>query len=264
MSEAEGVQPAAEGGEGQGAEGNGGLYDLSAVPEDMRSQVEPLFKQFDANVTKKFQEHADYRKGWEPYENLGLNEYDPEGLQQLLQFAEQNLTSEDALREFVMSTAQENGWSLDGEEPEGDPEEGEDDPVRSELDALKQQLSQITERDQAREQEQREQQIGEYITGEYDRLKGEVGELPDEEAQDWVDARAAMYASDPEKRDKAIETAYRDYFAMVANIEKGLLKRKGDQPQAPEQGGRPATGEEPNTDWDVAKKRAMAKWTQQV
>jgi hypothetical protein len=253
MSEAEGVQPAAEGGESQGAEGNGGLYDLSAVPEDLRSQVEPLFKQFDANVTKKFQEHADYRKGWEPYENLGLNEYDPEGLQQLLQFAEQNLTSEDALREFVTNTARENGWLDDGEP---DPEMGEDDPVQGELEDLRQQLSQITERDQAREQQQREQQIGEYITQEYERLKTEVGELPDEEAQDWVDARAAMYASDPEKRDKAIETAYRDYFAMIAKVETGLLKRKGDQPPAPEQGGRPGTGEPPNTDRKVARQRA--------
>jgi hypothetical protein len=103
-------------------------------------------------------------------------------------------------------------------------------------------LSQITERDQAREQQQREQQIGEYITQEYERLKTEVGELPDEKAQDWVDARAAMYASDPEQRDKAIETAYRDYFAMIATGREGLLKRKSDQPRHRNRGDGPGRG----------------------
>jgi hypothetical protein len=51
--------------EGQG--GGLGLYDLTTVPEHLRPVVEPLLKKVEANVTQRFQEHADFRKQWEPF-----------------------------------------------------------------------------------------------------------------------------------------------------------------------------------------------------
>lgn len=246
------AQPA----EGQGGEGgdDSGLYSeyLQAVPEDQRSLVEPALKGFAQNANKKFQEHADYRKQWEPFEGLGVNKMDPEYLGELMQFAETHLSSEEALQAFIAEQAQQLGLGAE----EYDETDQEDDPVQAELEELRQWRSQVEEREQTREQAQREQQANGFIDSELERLKTEVGELPNEKASDWVFSRAAALADDPETQGQAIETAYREYFDHIAQVEKGLLSRKGSQPAAPEQGGRPGTGTEPVTDFKQA--RAMA------
>src|SRR5436190_236250 len=81
----------AAGGEGgQGGEVGGGLYDLSSFDPAIREQVEPAFKQFDANVTKKFQDYSEQLKPWEPYKEMGLHEkYEPEFVQQSLEWMDQ-------------------------------------------------------------------------------------------------------------------------------------------------------------------------------
>src|SRR3954465_2872880 len=89
---APGAQPDAAGGEGQGqgaSTDNLGLHpDLSNVPEGIRSQVEALLKEYDGNVTWKFQEAAEYTKQCEPYQNLGINELEPDELSDLMAFRE--------------------------------------------------------------------------------------------------------------------------------------------------------------------------------
>src|SRR4051812_42386476 len=90
---AAGAQPGAEGADGQGQAGApdnpNGLYpDLSGVPESVRAQVESLLKEYDGNVTRKFQEAAEYRKQWEPYGELGITDVDPTELSDLMAFRE--------------------------------------------------------------------------------------------------------------------------------------------------------------------------------
>jgi hypothetical protein len=90
------TEPAAGGGEagGEGAAGNdqadsslGGLYDLGSVPEELRGYVEDVAKQIQGNVTRRFQEHADFRKTWEPFSQVeGLTDLPPDELQELVQF----------------------------------------------------------------------------------------------------------------------------------------------------------------------------------
>src|SRR5262245_33395237 len=75
--------------EGQGApEGTGGLYDLSSVPEDLRQFVEPHLKAIEGNVTKRFQDYSSKLDAWKPYDELGIQDVDPQQLSQLLAFAE--------------------------------------------------------------------------------------------------------------------------------------------------------------------------------
>jgi hypothetical protein len=47
---------------------------LDRLPEEMRGDVEPIFKEWDANVTKRFQEAAEFRKTMEPLSDLGLTD----------------------------------------------------------------------------------------------------------------------------------------------------------------------------------------------
>lgn len=56
---------------------------LEQVPEAFRPQVEPAFKEWDANVTKRFQE---VQQQIVPYRDI-ISEYDPESIQQAIQLA---------------------------------------------------------------------------------------------------------------------------------------------------------------------------------
>lgn len=76
-----GVNPTANGTEQQGVP----YADyLSRLPEGVRPLVEPMFKEWDAGVTKRFQElHSQYEP-WTPI----VSEYDPEGVQQAIMLAQ--------------------------------------------------------------------------------------------------------------------------------------------------------------------------------
>lgn len=58
---------------------------LAKLPESVRPLVDPIFKEWDGNVTKKFQEiHGTYEP-WKPVTELG---YQPQAVQQALMFAQ--------------------------------------------------------------------------------------------------------------------------------------------------------------------------------
>src|ERR1035437_4068795 len=56
--------------EGQGDQSNSSPYAeyLVRLPEEVRGDVEPVFRDWDAQTTRKFQDAAEYRKQWEPLE----------------------------------------------------------------------------------------------------------------------------------------------------------------------------------------------------
>src|SRR5215216_3395957 len=91
MSDASGSAAAVQtSGEPGGAEGTEqqpglGLYDLSGAPEELRPFLEQELKKYDGNVTKKFQEHADFRKRFEPYQDLDFGDVPADELGELLQ-----------------------------------------------------------------------------------------------------------------------------------------------------------------------------------
>src|SRR5690349_17553500 len=74
MGADDGTVPAeAPAGEGQGDEVNGGgLYDLASAPDDLRPFLEAELKKIEGNVSKRFQDHSQYRDQWSPYEELGV------------------------------------------------------------------------------------------------------------------------------------------------------------------------------------------------
>lgn len=139
------VQP-----EGQGQpDAQAGLYDLSTVPEEYRSHVERIAKDIDRNVNAKLQEAAEFRKSWEPYSSLGVNEVDPEGLAALMEFA-QAISDPDSARDAVLNLAKALELDL-ANTPDSEGEGEEPDPIqeiRAELDAIKQERAQTQEQAQ--------------------------------------------------------------------------------------------------------------------
>lgn len=108
-----------------GAEGEGGgeaqpglgLYDLSGAPEELRPYLEAELKKYDGNVTKKFQEHADFRKRYEPYQEVDFGDVPADELKELIEFR-QVLQDPEQFKEWLGAVSQEVGLGAGPSTPE--------------------------------------------------------------------------------------------------------------------------------------------------
>lgn len=246
----------------QGAEATDSGYSqyLDSVAPEIREQVEPLFKEFDGNVTKKFQEHAEYRKGWTPYEDLGVKDVPPETLQELLTFA-QMANDPEQFNSWLQNVATERG--LLGEQ--GDDDEldlGEDDSSKIE-ERLIEKVSELINPLQERFEKQDEKQMIDEATAEidsaFDSLLSEHKNLP-ENARDTVEALAYRYSEEPGLSAKeVIEKGFSDYQQLIGQAEKGLFAKKDGQPQTPEGPGAASMQDEKITSFGDPRLKAQAR-----
>jgi hypothetical protein len=206
----------------EGAAGNDqadsldGLYDLGSVPEELRRLRQDVAKQIQGNVTRRFQEHADFRKTWEPFSQVeGLTDLPPEELQELVQF-----------REIASDPAQFDDWlvgiaeamaeadpdrfqavfgrlgestGLFGDDGEDDGDEGGDGGDRPEslremfTEMLDERLGPIEQHVNHSSQESRVNAAREQIANELEQIAGEHKEQFGEELDD--DARTHIKRS---------------------------------------------------------------------
>ena len=248
--------------QGQGSESSG-LYDLSSIPEQFRPSVEPVFKQWESNVTKKFQEHADYRKSWEPYEQLGVNNVAPDQLETLLAF---NQLAEDPEQfdEWLHTTALERGLFEQqqqqqaqepmGEDPYGDPYAQPQQAQQFDPEMLQQMISEqvgpLYEQAQAQQQQQAVQSAAEEIQSQLDGLHEKHGDFPDE-----FICQLAMAYDTPD----GIERAFSDYQNVIAQTERGVVENKLSEPSVPESGGQPSVAPPETNSWEDARAAAIAR-----
>lgn len=268
---------AAEGAQGQGATQGEGLYNevLNAIPEQFREQVEPHLKKWDANVTKMRQEDVEFRQGWEPLSQIeGLRDIPPDALEQLVQF-HGVAQDEDAFADFLIREAEARGLidpeDDDGEDPDGDPGDGDvpeldfSDPQtfmqslsehlqESVSGMLDERLKPLEERFSAQDEEQRVTEANNAIGEALEGLKSEHGEFNEER----VLRLALGHAKDGVLGPDAIKAGFDELQAIVAESEQGMFARKAEQPQTPEQGGRPASTKERPTTFKGARDAALA------
>jgi hypothetical protein len=229
---ADDVQPA-DAGQGD-ATTDSGLYDLDSVAPEIRDAVAPHLKAIEGNVTKKFQEAADYRKQWSPYEEVGIKDVPPETLQELLAFAKMasDPTQSDQFNEWLKTAAEERG--LMGESvDDSDLEVGEMSPDKiQELIAEKvsEALKPIEERTQQQEQQRLEQEASQEITSQLEQIRKDNPDLP-EGAENAIVRLAYSYAD--EDKDP-IGKGFAEYQELIGMGEKGLFAKKAGQPQTPE------------------------------
>jgi len=181
--------------EGQGQEtgtaGNG-LYDeyLSKFSDEYRPVAEEVFKEWDANVTKKFQEYEPYKQ---------FTDYDPDVI-----FAGINLLSKVAEnpREVYEAMASAYGFGQDQEETPAQPqqESAVDQPDYAyQIEELRQMLAE-------QQQAQQENAAMEEFQGLLSGLKQQYGEYDDE----YVLAKIASGAEP--------EAAVQAYFNFVEQV----------------------------------------------
>lgn len=241
----------------QGAEAtDSGLYDLDSVAPEIREHLEPHLKAIEANATKKFQEAAEYRKGWAPYEELGIKDVPPETLQQLLQFAEM-ANDEDQFNGWLSTVATERGL-IPAETPD-DLELGEEDLSQENVQSLiaekvAEAIGPIQEHFQAQEKERLEAQANQEISQQLEQIRKDNPDLP-EQAEDLIVRLAYSYADDSED---PITKGFEDYKALIGQGEKSLFAEKSKQPATPEGPGAPSTADDAITSFNDPRLKAQA------
>jgi hypothetical protein len=255
------VQPA-DAGESQGdaTATDSGLYDLDSVAPDVRELLEPHIKAINGNVEKKFREAADERKGWQPYEELGLKDVQPDELKGLLEFAEmandpdqfgqwwQNAGKEMGL--FDKFSEQEND-DLDLESVDDFSQEGIEKLI---AEKVAEATSPIQEKFQAQEQERLEQEASQEITSQLEEIRKDHPDLP-KGAEDAIVRLAYSHADeDP----NPIQKGFEEYEQLIGQGEKALFTDKAEQPQTPEGPGAASTSPEKVTSFGDPRLKAMA------
>jgi hypothetical protein len=244
---------------GQGGESSG-LYDLSSIPEQLRPAVEPVFKQWEANVTKKFQDHAEYRKSWEPYEQLGVNNLDPSELQDLIAFNDLAGNPEQ-FDQWLYNAAMERGMIGEQQQQEAPQEDLYGDSYgevqqqqQFDPDMIQQmiadQVGPLYEQAQQQAQQQAVQQATEEIQSTLDGLHKEHGDFPDE-----VVCQLALAYDTPD----GLQRAFSDYQSLIAQTERGVVEQKLAQPSVPEVGGASNTQAPDINSWESARAAAIAR-----
>lgn len=244
--------------EGQGGTGTlDGLYDLSSAPDELRPHLESELKKIQGNIGRKLEEHASYRKQWEPFESIdGLHDVPGEELTELLQFREALTSDPASLEDWWTQFGQQMDW-LDGDdagEPEGG---GQDDPtkaiVEQVLDALRGEIEPLKQHISSQEQEKATAAESQRITEQLAELKEQHGDFD----QDAVLELAAHYLQQGDE--DAISRGFERYQQITGKAQGDLLERKEQQPGPGLSGGRPDTSPERITSFKDAGAAALAR-----
>lgn len=247
------VQPAP--GQGDAGGDSAGLYDLSTAPEELRPYLESELKKVEANVTRRFQEHADFRKKFEPLSELGVADIPAEELQELIQFR-QLASDPEQFSQWWESVGEHLGFFEQESPQEADADAGGNEPdmaasiAAQVMEQLEGRLAPLEDSFRSQEQEQRLQQATDEIASELEALKTQHGDFDD----DAVCQLALAY----EGRD-AIRKGFEDYQRIVGATERGMVEDKLRQPDPAESGGKPSADIEPVTSFGDARKLAMER-----
>lgn len=253
------------GGEDQGAAAevsDPGLYDLESVDPDIREHLTPHLKAIEGNVTKKLQEAAEFRKGWEPYEELGLRDIDPAQVKQLLEFA-QMAQDPQQFAAWWKAVGEQQGLfeapdtdDLDLEELDGMTPEKVQELVEK---MVAERISPVESVLQEQQQAQAVEAVNDEISAALTKLEADNAALFEGDAEEKEQIREAIIrlaypyseGGDGMSVEDMIAKGFEDYQSFIARGEKGLFEKKNGTPPPPEGGGSTvATADDRPTSFD--------------
>lgn len=221
---------------------------LNRVPEEVRGDIEPVFKDWDANVTRRFQEASEYRKQWEPYEQAGVTQYRPEDIQaafQLLQdpeqaraWLDQNYGPIQAAVETPQAEPAVDDYSAFGVDPQQF-----ERLLESKLTPLQQQVEQWQQRWTEFEQQAHEAQIAGQIEQAVAELKAKEADRLPAELRDKFDGLieqfGMQYAEQGADPQQVVQRAWADLQVVLNAAQKSAFQSAADAPKPAEAGGVP-------------------------
>lgn len=217
---------------------------LNRIPEEVRGDVEPVFRDWDANTTRKFQEHAEYRKQWEPLEAIGVNQRDPETLEWAMQFVDA-LEDPSAIQRWFSEYAEQNGLTpaqqQEMEQEYVDPtvESLVEQRLAQQLGPVAQQMQELADWRSAQEQQRAEAEASAQIEAQLEDLKDKH---PNEFDRDLVEMFVANHMDDPSN---AVQLAFADAQRVFNQIQRDTLEGKLKQPPGAESGGQASGAPDP-------------------
>jgi hypothetical protein len=254
-----------ESGQGEGGT-TPGLYSLDAIPESIRDQVLPVFKEWEGNVTREFQKRADQVKAFEPYDQLGIRDIPVEDMQHLKSFYE-IASNEESFKEWVREVAGQFGL-LEGGEPV---EESEAAPAAEEAatagltpEQVEAMIQERIESDrQTREQEAQQAEIRDTIAREVrttlDELKGSLDD-PELFDEDLICHFASRHQTGGASASDALKAGFADFQRLTNAAASKALDQKVKQPAATAVvGGQPNSAPTPATTFAEARERTLAR-----
>lgn len=220
---------------------------LNRIPEEVRGDVEPVFKEWDANVTRRFQEASEYRKNWEPFEKVGVNKHDPAAVEWALQFYNAAQSNPQDIKEWYERYATENGLQAKSEVAAPEPALDEfaglyDTPnieqiLKQQLSPLQEQLQQLASWRENQERQAREQEALRMIEGQIADFRKKDPDAFAGPGEQAIEKFIANYIeTDPQH---AVERAFNDWQTIRNQLEKETLQAKVNQPPPAESGGVP-------------------------
>jgi hypothetical protein len=240
-----------------GSQGNG-LHEsfISSAPEHLQDAARQLVPHWDSYVQRQFTDHANFRKSWEPYEQLGLNEIEPDELQDLLNFRE-IIQDEDQFRQWYEDVGQLLGSDPNESVNEAADEYGFPPELLNAIGQMQQQLNELTQDRQVQAEQQALNQTASEVRQELDQLKSQNPNLQwDEELEDTVCTLALKYDT-PD----ALQRGFQDYQKLVGRAENGVFNQRTDPALrvAPVSGGNNNTSVEPVTTFEQAARAARER-----
>lgn len=260
---ADDVQPEVEGQGGESTEGGSPYSEyLERIPEDARGAAEEAFKAWDAKTTQRFQEASEHRKSWEPYEQVGVNQYDPAAVQWALQFFEAQQSNPQAVQQWFQAYAQEHGLAaaqeaaaqLEQQDEYGyaDPQQQLEQLLAQRLSPYEQQLQQLQQHIAQQDYQQAQVQAEAFVEGQLKELEEKHG---DEFDRKLVELFVTNHLDRPEQ---AVQLAFEQSKQFRNQIEKQVLQSKVNAPGPAESGGIADTNPEKITTFKQAAEIALA------
>lgn len=261
---AEDVQPDA----GPGAEAQAGIFDsyLQSVPEEHREPVSQYLKDAGRQVDGRLQEAANLRKTYEPFEQFGLTQMDPQQVGQLLQWYQHISQSDDAYREWLGTAAQEAGLTL-AEQQAVEEAAVEDDLSPEQVQKLVDQLAQERMAPLAQRLDQME--LERAADAENDLIVKAIADIErDEGVKLSQDQRAAILdlgmMAMPEDEQSLlnghnwVKAGFDRYRELYTSAQRAFVNDKLNAPETPVQsGGVPR--HEVATDWKTVGQQALER-----
>lgn len=237
---------------------NGKYLQAANVPAELAPLVMEALKHKDADVTRGFQEHKQFREQWEPYSKIdGLNNVPPEDLAQLVEWsrtmenpeafqawhqgvAEQLGLSPQLDEDSWVSMGEQNGW-FEGGDPEsqngGEPGQFDPNQVQQMIQqALQQELEPVKKWQGQQEQQAAAAQTYSQWEGQ---LKGlaEQNHLKFDDIKDDVANLASGLLAQGEDPAGVMPKAFEHYMRMTGKAQGDLMEDKLGQPGGALNGG---------------------------
>lgn len=233
---------------------------LEEVPQEYRQYVDPILSEINKNAGNKINEYSEKLKAWEPYEELGVNQLEPETVGQLLGILEMMGKAEEdpsELRNWYDELGHHFGFNVESEEEyTGDEEE---EFTQSDLQQLiaqtvQEQMNPFIQTQENFMEKEGLEQAEAVLTEELGTVAKEFGV---DDLTPEVEEAVCTFALKHEG-DGAVLKGAKEYKEMIDAAEGKIFDAASNQPKVPEGPGTPNTNAEPIRTFKDAKQAVEA------